>query len=138
MWLQFVVISFVFYTAFRVLMKVFSNKKVDPKSLTIVSFLIASVLSLIFIISTAQFTWSPSAVLLSLITGTIVFYAFYERYKALKKLPGSLVIPVTELHMVIAAILSIFLFNEVITLTKIISAIFAGISLIIVNREVKK
>jgi len=119
-------------------MKVFSSKKVEPKSLTIVSFLTASILSLILIVFTAQFTWSPLAILISLIAGILFFYGSYTRYKALKKLPGSLVIPLVELHLVIVAILSIFLFNETLTVTKILSVIFAGLSLFIINREVKK
>ena len=85
--------------------------------------------------SSQPFEFNTYSISLGLISGTLGCVAFYTVYKALELGgEGSIIFPITSLQVIIPVVLSIIIFKESITITKLWGLGFSLVALMLLSR----
>jgi drug/metabolite transporter (DMT)-like permease len=137
-WFSLSLSSVVFFTVLSVLSRPFSQKSEDPRAMSVVFNLSAILMTIIIFFATGQhrnfqLTTNPSA-WLGLGTG-VLFYGLYERVRffSSKYMEASMLTIVGTLSVVIAFVISIFLYDEKLTFMKLAGAFFILSSIVVVS-----
>ena len=119
----------------------FTNKLATENQVHFSTFLLLTsipYLILVFVLKNTtnySFHFNLISVSLGLIGGTLGCIAFYTVYKSLERGgEGSIIFPITSLQVIIPVLLSIIIFKESITPTKLWGLVFSIIALILLSR----